>query len=77
VCGHAREHLQPYEKTLDYLVYGGPHQTVLQLRKECPLLKTFEDRISQIIDVPALRQKVLEAAVARVWSSRVVEWANG
>ncbi|UCC15983.1 MAG: hypothetical protein JSU58_06300 [Dehalococcoidales bacterium] len=76
VCGHAREHLQPYEKTLDYLVYGGPHQTVLQLQKECAMLKKYEDRTLQIIDVPALRQKVLEAAVTRIWSSRVIEWRN-
>jgi peptide subunit release factor 1 (eRF1) len=76
VCGHAQEHLLPYEKTLDYLVYGGPHQTVLQLRKECPVLKKFEDRTLQTIDVPALRQKVLEAAVTRIWSSRIIEWGN-
>lgn len=76
VCGHAQEHLQPYEKTLDYLVYGGPYQTVLQLRKECPVLKTFEDRTLQTIEVPALRQKVLEATVTRIWSSRVIEWGE-
>ena len=76
VCGHAREHLQPYEKTLDYLVYGGPYQTVLQLRKECPVLKTFEDRTLQTIDVHALRHKRLEAAVTRIWSSRIIEWEN-
>jgi peptide subunit release factor 1 (eRF1) len=76
VCSHAEEHLQPYEKTLDYLVYGGPYQTVLQLRKECPLLKTFEGRTLQVIDVPALRQKVLEAAVTRIWSSRIIEWGE-
>ena len=76
VCGHVQEHLQPYEKTLDYLVYGGPHQTVLQLRKECPILKIFEPITLQTIDVPALRQKVLEATVSRIWSSRVIEWTN-
>jgi len=76
VCGHAQEHLQPYEKTLDYLVYGGPHQTVLQLRKECPALKKFEDRTLQTIDVHTLRQKVLEATVTRIWSSRVIDWEN-
>ncbi len=76
VCNHAREHLQPYEKTLDYLVYGGPHQTVLQLQKECPFLKSFEDRTLSVIDVPAVRQKVLEAAVTRVWSSKIIEWEN-
>jgi peptide subunit release factor 1 (eRF1) len=76
VCSHAKEHLQPYEKSLDYLVYGGPYQTVLQLRKECPVLNKLEDRILQTIDVPAIRQKVLEAAVTRIWSSRVIEWEN-
>jgi hypothetical protein len=74
VCGHAREHLKPYEKSLDYILYGGPRQTVLLLRKECPFLQTFEDRTLPVMDVPALRQKVLEAAVSRVWSSRVIEW---
>jgi peptide subunit release factor 1 (eRF1) len=76
VCVHAREQLQPYEKTLDYLIYGGPHQTVLQLRKECPVLKIFEDRTLQTINVPALKQNVLEAAVTRIWSSRVIEWTK-
>ncbi len=74
VCGHAMEHIRPYEDTLDYLLYGGPRQTVLRLRKECPFLKSFEDRTLPVMDVPALRRKVLESAVSRVWSSRVIEW---
>jgi hypothetical protein len=77
VCIHAREHLVPYEKTLDYLLYGGPRQTVQQLQKECPFLKVFEDQTLPVTDVPALRRKVLEATITRLWSSRVIEWGPG
>jgi peptide subunit release factor 1 (eRF1) len=74
VCEHAREHLSPYEKTLDYLLYGGPHHTIEKLRKTCPFLNTFESRVLPVMDVPALKQKVLEAAITRLWSSRIIEW---
>lgn len=76
VCGHAREHLEPLKKELDYLVYGGPRQTVLQLRKKCPFLRSFDDRVLPLLDVPTLRQRVLEAAVGRVWSSHITEWPD-
>ena len=74
VCGHAREHLIPHEKNLDYLLFGGPRLTVQKLQKECPFLKSFEDRTLPVMEVTALRQKVLEAAVSRLWSSRVIGW---
>ncbi len=76
VCGHAREHLEPLKKELDYLVYGGPRQTVLHLRKKCPFLGSFDDRVLPLLDVPTLRQKVLETAVVRVWSSHIIEWPD-
>jgi len=74
VCAHILEKLGPHAHDLNYIIYGGPRQTVLLLQKECPFLKSFEDRTLPIIDVPSLRQKVLEAAVSRVWSSRIIEW---
>ncbi|MFC1871633.1 Vms1/Ankzf1 family peptidyl-tRNA hydrolase [Chloroflexota bacterium] len=74
VCLHAREQIEPHSRLLDYMVYGGPHQTILLLRKMCPLLQSFEDRVLTILDVPSLRQKVLEAAVSRTWSSCVIDW---
>ena len=74
VCTHIREQFEPHMKQLDYIVYGGPYQTILQLQKRCPFLKSLGDRVLPLMDVPALRQKVLEATVSRVWSSHIIEW---
>ncbi len=74
VCRHAQEQLQPHAQYLNYIVYGGPRQTVLLLRKRCPFLKLLEDRTLPLLEVPSLRQKVLEATVSRVWSSCIIEW---
>ncbi len=74
VCRHVREQLAPYAPAIDYIAYGGPRQTVLLLRKRCPFLKLLEDRTLPLLEVPSLRQKVLEATVSRVWSSCIIEW---
>ncbi|MEE8413705.1 MAG: Vms1/Ankzf1 family peptidyl-tRNA hydrolase, partial [Dehalococcoidales bacterium] len=39
VCLHAREQLEPHIKHLDYIIYGGPHHTVLQFQKRCSFLQ--------------------------------------
>ena len=77
VCTHAQEQLEPQAQQLDYIAYGGPHHTVLQLQKRCQFLKSFEDRALPLLDVPSLRQKVLEATVSRVWASCIIEWQEG
>ena len=74
VCLHAREHFESQARLIDYLVYGGPHQTVMQLQKHCPFLGLFQDRVLTILDVPDPRREVLEKAVVRIWSSRINEW---
>ena len=75
VCGHAREHIEPHARSLDYLVYGGARTTILLLRKRCPFLSQFEDRILRmLLDIPDPRQAVLEKAVSTVWSTDVIEW---
>ena len=74
VCLHAREHLESQAGSIDYMVYGGPRQTVMQLQKRCPFLSSFEDRILPPLDVPDPRREILEKAICRVWSSRVTEW---
>jgi hypothetical protein len=74
VCGHVLERLEPEARHLDYVVYGGPRQTILQLQKRCPLLISFEDRTLPLLEVPSPRQKILETTVHRIWSSRVIEW---
>ena len=74
VCGRVREQFGPQVNGLDYVVYGGPHQTILQLQKRCPFLESLSDRVLPLMDVPALRQKVLESAASRLWSSHITEW---
>lgn len=74
VCIHAIAQLEPYTQELDYVIYGGPRHTVLLLQKRCAFLKSFEDRVLPLLDVPSLRQKVLKTTVGRIWSSCIIEW---
>ena len=75
VCGHAREHIEPHARSLDYLVYGGARTTILLLRKRCPFMNQFDDRILRmLLDIPDPRRAVLEKAVSTVWSTDVIEW---
>jgi hypothetical protein len=75
VCGHVREHIEPHARSLDYLVYGGARTTILLLRKQCPFLSQFDDRILRmLLDIPDPRKPVLEKCVSTVWSADVIEW---
>ena len=75
VCGHIKEKLEPQARTVDYLVYGGARTTILSLQKRCSFLQQFDNRtLAPLLDIPDPRQVVLETAVGRVWSSKVVEW---
>ncbi len=74
VCLHAREKLEPEAKLLDYIVYGGPHHTVLLLQKVCPFLRSLDCKVLPLLDVREPRQRVLEATVTRIWSSSIIEW---
>jgi hypothetical protein len=74
VCTHVQEHLGSHLKDLDYIIFGGPHQTILSLKKLCPLLQSFEDRTLPLIDVPSPNQRILETTVNRIWSSYIIEW---
>jgi len=78
VCQHAREQLEPYVKSMDYIVYGGARSTILLLQKQCPLLGKLETpTLPPLLDIPEPRQAVLENAVNRVWSSTLYEWQDG
>jgi peptide subunit release factor 1 (eRF1) len=77
VCGHARERIEPHARSLDYIIYGGARTTILSLRKQCPFLSQFEDRILRmLLDIPEPRQVVLEKAIGTVWSTDVIEWCQ-
>jgi len=77
VCGHIREHIEPHARSLDYLVYGGARSTILLLRKQCPFLNQFDDRVLRmLLDIPDPRQAVLEKAVGTIWSTDVIQWCQ-
>ena len=74
VCLHTRKQLEPHAQQVNYIAYGGPRQTVLLLQKRCPFLQSFEGRVLALLDVPSLRQRVLETTVGRIWSSCIIDW---
>jgi len=75
---HLREKLEPYARTLDFLVYGGARVTILRLQKQCPFLQQFENRLlPPLLEVQDPRFSVLAKAVTDIWSSRVTEWSEG
>lgn len=75
VCQHAREHLEPQARSLDYLVYGGASTTILELQKQCGFLGKLDVlTLPSLLDIREPRQAVLESAVRRVWSSTIYEW---
>jgi hypothetical protein len=75
VCGHIREHLEPEERSINYLAYGGAHTTILSLQKRCPFLGKFDGRLlPPLLDTPEPHSSTLQAAIKRVWSSRVFFW---
>lgn len=75
VCGHVREHWEPYLKQLDYVIYGGERHTLLSFRKQCEFLQQFDDRVlGTTLNVREPKQATLEAAISQAWSSEVVVW---
>jgi hypothetical protein len=75
VCRHAREQIEPYVKSMDYIVFGGARTTILLLQKRCPLLRSLiTTALPPLLDIPDPRQAVLETAITRVWSSTLYEW---
>lgn len=75
VCSHAREHFEPHQKALDYIIYGGARTTIQLLQKQCAFLSQLDKpALPPLLDIPEPRQAVLETAISRVWSSTVIEW---
>ena len=73
VCERVEEKLA--SQALDYLVYGGAKTTIQLFQKRCPFLQQFNHcTLPPLLDIHEPRQEVLEAAVKRVWSSRLIEW---
>jgi hypothetical protein len=75
VCEHVREQLEPYSRQLEYLVYGGTRQTLLDFRKQCHFLHQFDTRTLDILlNIREPKRAGIEEAVQEAWSSRIIEW---
>ena len=75
VCTHTREQLEPYSRHLDYLVYGGTRETILDFRKQCHFLHEFDSRtLGLLFNTREPKQSGLAEAIQEAWSSRVIQW---
>jgi peptide subunit release factor 1 (eRF1) len=75
VCGHVREQLEPYARQLEYLLYGGTHETLLDFRKQCHFVQQFDGRTLDILlNIREPKQSGLDEAIQEAWSSRVIQW---
>jgi peptide subunit release factor 1 (eRF1) len=75
VCGHAREQLEPHSRNLEYVLYGGTRETILEFRKQCHFLRAFDGRTLDILlNVRDPNQAGLEEGIREGWSSRVIRW---
>ena len=78
LCHHAREHLEPHLRSMDYLVYGGARTTIETVKNQCHFLKKIKTPdLPPLLDIPDPRQYVLEKVITRIWSSTVYEWIPG
>ena len=74
---HIREQLEPYIKSLNYLIYGGQRETLLEFRKQIDFLKAFDDRtLDLILNIREPKQTDLDEAIREAWSSRFIRWEN-
>jgi len=75
ICSHVREHLEPYASKIDFLVYGGTRETILEFRKQCHYLNYFDSRtLSRLLTIREPDQSGLLKGLDETWSSRVIEW---
>jgi peptide subunit release factor 1 (eRF1) len=75
VCTHAREQLEPYERQIEYFLYGGTRETLLDFRKQCHFLHQFDNRTLDILlNIREPKQSGLSEAIQEAWSSRVIQW---
>ncbi len=75
VCTHVREQIEPYARQLEYIIYGGTHETLLDFRKQCHFTHQFDSRTLDILlNIREPKQSGLYEAIQEAWSSRVIRW---
>ncbi len=77
ICVHVRSNLEPHTRKLSYVIYGGERNTLRAFRKQCRFLAAFDERTMGLrLNIRKPRQPMLEAAIAEVWSSELIEWVE-
>ena len=75
VCVHVREQLEPFARDMDYLIYGGARETILEFRKQCHFLNQFDGRtLNILLNIREPKQAGLDQAIQEAWASRVTQW---
>ena len=75
VCEHAREQMEPYARRMDYLIYGGARETILDFRRQCHFMHEFDSRtLERLLNVREPNQAGLTEGIQEAWSSRVIQW---
>jgi len=73
VCEHTREQLEPYDGKIQYVIYGGTRETILDFRKQCHYLNVFDKRtLELLLNIREPKQSGLEEAIREAWSSRII-----
>jgi hypothetical protein len=75
ICVHVREQLEPYHREIEFVIYGGTKETLLDFRKQCHFLQGFDSRTLDLrLNVRVPKQATLENAITEAWSSQVYRW---
>jgi peptide chain release factor subunit 1 len=75
VCENAREQLEPYARQVEYVIYSGTRETLLDFRKRCRFLQQFDNRtLDRFLDTRKPGKSGLQEALQEAWSSRVIQW---
>ena len=74
VCLHTREQLEPFAGQLDYVVYGGAPETIMDFRKQCHFLRDFDKKtLDRLLDIKKANYAGLLEGIQEAWSSRVIQ----
>lgn len=75
VCQHAREQLEPYARQLDYVLYGGTRETILNFRKQCHFLHDFDKiTLPRLLNIREPKHSGIGEGIKEAWSSRIIQW---
>jgi peptide subunit release factor 1 (eRF1) len=71
---HSREMFEPHLERIDYAFYGGTHDTLTRMWKQCPFYQKLESKkVERLLTLREPRRSNLNLAVAEAYSSRFLE----